>query len=112
MGVFNDLFRDIHQCPVCNRPLLKEGKKKTCPSGHIRFQLRLSTQRWYLSVEVPKSRIRIKETGELFDTIKAAAIHIGGTPSAVHECLNGKNGRKHHKGYTFEYADDEWQDQD
>lgn len=105
------LFRDIHQCPVCNRPLKSEGANatKVCPIGHIRFKLGKTTQRWYLSVEVPKSRIRIKEIADkLFDTCKEAAAFIGGTPSAVNECLHGK--RKQHKGYTFEFADDEWEE--
>ena len=107
MGMYVELFGDLRLCPVCGKLLrLEKITIKTCPQGDIRFQLRKTTQRWYLTVEMPKSRIRIVETGELFDTQKEVAAHIGGVVSAVNECLNGK--RTHHKGYTFEYANDEW----
>lgn len=47
--------------------------------------------------------VRIIETGETFETLKACATHIGGDSSAIHRNING-NGYKV-RGYTFEYAD-------
>ena len=106
MSTHEELFDDLQQCPVCGEPLNLVRQVKSCPQGDIRFVLRKTTQRWYLSVEVPRSQIRIKETGELFDTQKDVAVHIGGHVSAVNECLHGK--RKNCKGFTFEYAYDAW----
>lgn len=49
--------------------------------------------------------IRIIETGELFRGIGECARVIDGNPGHIHECLNGT--RHTHRGYHFEYADEE-----
>lgn len=54
--------------------------------------------------ETNKRRIRIKETGEEFDSIKECAEHIHGNPSNIVACLSDKYIDKTHKGFTFEYA--------
>ena len=53
------------------------------------------------SAPCPKPRkVRIVETGEVFNTLSDCARHIGGTKTHVYECLDGV--RKTHKGYHFE----------
>lgn len=49
--------------------------------------------------------IRIVETNEMFRGINECARHIDGNPGHIHECLNG--GRHTHRGYHFEYVDEE-----
>ena len=48
-------------------------------------------------------RIRIRETGQIFETQRDIADAIDGDQSAVQKVLNGE--RRQHKGYTFEYVD-------
>lgn len=48
-------------------------------------------------------RIRVVETGEIFETQHEVARAIGGFQSAVNLCLNGK--RQKHNGYTFEWVE-------
>ena len=48
-------------------------------------------------------KIRIIETGEVFNTQQECADAINGDQSAVCGVLNGI--RKHHKGFHFEYVD-------
>lgn len=48
-----------------------------------------------------KERVMIVETGEIFETIKDAAKAIDGSPSAICEILNRRNGRITHKSYHF-----------
>lgn len=48
-----------------------------------------------------KERIMIVETGEIFETIRECAKAIDGSPSAICEILNCRNGRITHKGYHF-----------
>jgi hypothetical protein len=47
-----------------------------------------------------------KETCEIikFESISEAARASGGTPQAIHQCCNGLNRRKSHKGYVWRYA--------
>lgn len=49
-------------------------------------------------------RVRIIETGEVFDNYREAAKAINGNRSCVYLCLEGY--RAHHLGYTFEYVND------
>lgn len=51
------------------------------------------------------ARIRIVETGEVFDTAKDCAKYLGRSPSAVSLCLNGKNATC--GGYHLELISDE-----
>lgn len=46
--------------------------------------------------------IRIVETGEIFESISECARRIGGHPSNIVRCLNGRQST--HLGYHFEYA--------
>lgn len=52
--------------------------------------------------------IRIKETDEVLNGLRAVADAISGDHSTVAEVLRGN--RKTHKGYTFEYAPEEEED--
>lgn len=49
-----------------------------------------------------KRKVRIVETGEVYDNYILAAKAINGDRSCVYLCLNGT--RPKHKGYTFEYV--------
>lgn len=49
-----------------------------------------------------KTRIRIIETGEIFESQHSCARAIGGRQSSIHACLSGR--LKSHLGYTFEYV--------
>lgn len=44
--------------------------------------------------------VKIIQSGEVFDSIAACADHIGGSSSAISDCLKGY--RQHHLGYRFE----------
>lgn len=48
----------------------------------------------------PSKKVRILETGEVFQSITECAKHIGGYKSAISACLKGKV--KSHLGYSFE----------
>ena len=50
------------------------------------------------------TRIRIVETGEVFNSISECARSIGGHISLIDACLNGR--RKTHKGFHFEIIGD------
>lgn len=55
-----------------------------------------------------KIRVRIRETGEEFDSLTACAAHIGGNQNGVSQVVNQNDKtRKHHSylGYTFEVID-------
>jgi len=49
-------------------------------------------------------RIRVVETGEIFETQSACAKKLGITPSAISDCLAGR--KKSYRGYTFERVKD------
>lgn len=46
-------------------------------------------------------RVKIKETGQVFRTVRECADYIGGDYSSIYSCLRGE--RKRHLGYTYEY---------
>lgn len=46
-------------------------------------------------------RVRILETGEIFDSAEECAKAIGGSTSGISKCINGRLER--HKGFTFVY---------
>ena len=48
----------------------------------------------------PKRKVRIVETGEIFDSIGDCARHINGNQPHISNCLSGRY--KTHKGYHFE----------
>lgn len=50
-------------------------------------------------------RIRIKETGEVFESEAECARHINGIQGNIASCLSNK--RHTHRGYHFEYMEDE-----
>jgi hypothetical protein len=109
LTTFVELFGDIQFCPVCGRELRLIGDEvRQCPGGDIQFILRKDrpNRRW-ISIAVPKSPVRIKETGEVFPTQLDVAKHIQGSVSMINDVLSGK--RKHYKGLTFEFADDVWE---
>lgn len=49
--------------------------------------------------------VRIKETNEVFDTIRSCAESVDGHGSGISRCLN--NQRNTHRGYHYEYVDEE-----
>lgn len=51
----------------------------------------------------PRIPVRVVETGEVYESMTAAAKAVGGFVHNISMCLSGK--QKHHRGYTFEYAD-------
>ena len=55
----------------------------------------------YAAMRRMKERVMIVETGEIFETIRECAKAINGSPSAICEILNRRNGRITHKGYHF-----------
>lgn len=50
-------------------------------------------------------RVRIVETGEVFDNYILAANAVGGNRACVYLCLDPLVLRHSHKGYHFEYID-------
>lgn len=52
----------------------------------------------------PKA-VRIIETGEVLASARVVATRIDGAYGDVYQCLRGE--RHTHKGYTFEYVDDD-----
>lgn len=54
----------------------------------------------------PKKKVRIIETGEVFDSISDCAKHVGDNPSHTHisSCIHGR--RKTHKGYHYEVVNE------
>lgn len=50
----------------------------------------------------PKVKIKIVETGEIFDSIHECARAIGGSQGNISECLNGR--RNKHLGYHYDFA--------
>lgn len=51
----------------------------------------------------PKKRVRIVETGDVYDSESDCARAIDGKVSNLHHCLTGA--RHTHRGYHFEYVD-------
>lgn len=51
-------------------------------------------------------QIVIVETGEIFSSYNQAALSVGGHRSAVYLCAIGA--RKTHKGFHFEFLEDEF----
>lgn len=55
-----------------------------------------------------KVPVKIVETGEVFDSIKACADAIGGTPSVVSNVVNKRYGYVSVQGYHIVHADEEY----
>lgn len=53
----------------------------------------------------PGSKVRIVETGEIFDSVSDCAKSINGSIGTIFDVMNDKRGRKIHKGYHFERVD-------
>lgn len=54
------------------------------------------------------NKIRVVETGEVYEGLREVARAIDGDFSTVADCLRGD--RRTHQGYSFEYATDERED--
>lgn len=52
------------------------------------------------------TRVRVIETGVIYESQNACARAIGGNSGNVNACLHGK--AKRHKGYTFEFVGPEF----
>lgn len=46
-------------------------------------------------------RVRIVETGDIFNSVYACARHVDGDPSTIYKCLRGD--RINHMGFQYEY---------
>lgn len=57
-----------------------------------------------LQVNPHRKKIRILETGEIFDSYTDCAARIGGSTGHICQCLSGE--RHTHKGYHFEAIDE------
>lgn len=52
----------------------------------------------------PGTKVKIVETGEVFDSISECADAIGGSVGSIHDAVYGNRTRQTHKGYHFELA--------
>lgn len=59
----------------------------------------------YRGRAIEHKKIKIKETGEVFETYAEAARAIDGHKGDILLCLRGH--RQKHKGYSFEYVDED-----
>lgn len=50
-------------------------------------------------------KVRIVETGEEFESLASCARYIDGRIENIYKCLAGR--LRKHRGYTFEYVDDD-----
>ena len=50
-------------------------------------------------------KLRIMETGEVYDSISDCAKNINGSSGTIYDILKGKRNRHTHKGFHFEHAD-------
>ena len=51
------------------------------------------------------TKVRVVETGEVYDSISDCANSIKGSSGTIYDILNGKRNRHTHKGLHFEYTD-------
>lgn len=89
----NPLNTHIDNLMICYQP---DGGREWLP---IKVSVLTSGMR-SLDRRKAGKRVRIVETGEIFDTVKEAAEHIGGTPSNIYTFFRG--GMKSYRGFTFE----------
>lgn len=54
---------------------------------------------------IKRTKVRIVETGELFESVKSCADSINGNSNKIFECLNPNIKRHTHRGYHFERID-------
>lgn len=70
-----------------------------------------SENMWHASRNrlIPTERVRVVETGEIFESHADCARAIGGTASGIHDCKTGR--QSHHRGYHFEFlgGDKRWE---
>lgn len=88
----------IHDC--------KSGKNETHRGYHFEFQDDKGD--WYTVKRRPslvKKKVRVVETGNIYDSLTECARAIGGTPSGIATCKMGRQSR--HRGYHFDFLDGE-----
>lgn len=52
-----------------------------------------------------RTKVRIVETGQIFESVKSCADTINGNSNKIFDCLNPNNRRHTHRGYHFERID-------
>lgn len=73
--------------------------------SNLKYRNKRSAFNIYSAVIPPKDRkVRIRETGEVFMSVRQCAKYIGGDYSTIYRVLRGE--RASHKGYTFEYYEE------
>lgn len=80
----------------------KDGDKLNNCVDNLEWCTRSENMQHAFSTGLRKTeRIRIVETGDVFDSATDCARSIGGTLSGIHDCKTGR--QKQHRGYSFEF---------
>jgi hypothetical protein len=78
------------------------GDKTNNSTGNLHIRQGREPRRVRHSRQEPwGQRVRIKETGEIFRTVRDCANYIGGDYSSIYACLRGQ--RRTHLGFSFEH---------
>lgn len=79
------------------------GKKQSKETISKRMEaMRLKKEAgWKKDGSSCRKKVVCVETGEVFESVKAAAAHLNASPSGISAMLNGR--QKTHKGYHFKY---------
>ena len=112
-----DVFNSLQECADylgvnvswLGRVSRGDGNAVTCRGYHIlRLDDSLGHDRDLSKTEYrgrPGVKVKIVETGEVFDSIYACAKHVGGSPGTIHDVINNKRNRTTHKGLHFEIVE-------
>lgn len=83
-----------------------DGDPKNCAVVNLKIIPQLSTRNIIPRQNRPRGlKVRIVETGQVFDTVRDAADFVNGDYSTIYQVL--KNKRYTHQGYSYEWVRDE-----